>query len=149
MNSVLGVIIVTYIREPTYEVSYFFRRILLPFDGSAASTRALKIALDFAKRYGSKITAFIVNDSSLSINEVRKKLEGEASGAGIDMDIKIVDLDRNSQSTATKIIEEAIEGNYDLIIIAARGRTVSEEIVIGSTALSIIVNVPISVLLVR
>ncbi|MCD6341061.1 MAG: universal stress protein [Desulfurococcales archaeon] len=138
-----------YIREPTYEISYFFRRILVPFDGSAASTRALKIALDFAKRYGSKITAFIVNDGSLSVDEVRKKVESEALSAGIDVDIKVVDLDRNSQSTATKIIEEAVEGNYDIIIIAARGRTVSEEIIIGSTALSIIVNVPISVLLVR
>ncbi|MCD6428886.1 MAG: universal stress protein [Desulfurococcales archaeon] len=139
----------TYIREPTYEISYFFRRILVPFDGSAASTRALKIALDFAKRYGSKVTAFIVNDGSLSANEVKRKVEYEASSAGVNVDIKIVDLDRNSQSTATKIIEEAVEGNYDIIIIAARGRTVSEEIVIGSTALSIIVNVPISVLLVR
>jgi len=140
---------VTYIREPTYEISYFFRRILVPFDGSAASTRALKIALDFAKRYGSKITAFIVNDGSLSADEVKRKVEDEASSAGVNIDIKIVDLDRNSQSTATKIIEEAIEGNYDIIIIAARGRTVSEEIIVGSTALSIIVNVPISVLLVR
>ncbi|MCD6278719.1 MAG: universal stress protein [Desulfurococcales archaeon] len=139
----------TYIREPTYEVSYFFRRILLPFDGSAASTRALKIALDFAKRYGSKVTAFVVNDNSLNIDIVRKKLESEALSAGIDIGIKVVDLDRSSQSTATKIIEEAIEGNYDLIIVAARGRTVSEEIAIGSTALSVIVNVPISVLLVR
>ncbi len=139
----------TYIREPTYEISYFFRRILVPFDGSAASTRALKIALDFAKRYGSKITAFIVNDGSLSADEVKRKVEDEASSAGVNIDIKIVDLDRNSQSTATKIIEEAIEGNYDIIIIAARGRTVSEEIIVGSTALSIIVNVPISVLLVR
>ncbi|MCD6083966.1 MAG: universal stress protein [Desulfurococcales archaeon] len=139
----------TYIREPTYEVSYFFRRILLPFDGSAASTRALKIALDFAKRYGSKVTAFVVNDNSLNIDIVRKKLESEALSAGIDIGIKVVDLDRSSQSTATRIIEEAIEGNYDLIIVAARGRTVSEEIAIGSTALSVIVNVPISVLLVR
>jgi len=140
---------VTYIREPTYEISYFFRRILVPFDGSAASSRALKIALDFAKRYGSKVTAFVVNDGSLSTDDVRKKVEAEALNSGIDVDIKVVDLDRNSQSTATKIIEEAIEGNYDIIIIAARGRTVSEEIIIGSTALSIIVNVPISVLLVR
>ncbi len=139
----------TYIREPTYEISYFFRRILVPFDGSAASSRALKIALDFAKRYGSKVTAFVVNDGSLSTDDVRKKVEAEALNSGIDVDIKVVDLDRNSQSTATKIIEEAIEGNYDIIIIAARGRTVSEEIIIGSTALSIIVNVPISVLLVR
>ena len=82
----------TYVREPTYEISYFFRRILVPFDGSAASTRALKIALDFAKRYGSKVTAFIVNDNSLNVDEVRSKAESEALNAGVNVDIKVAEL---------------------------------------------------------
>jgi len=140
---------VTYVREPTYEISYFFRRVLVPFDGSAASVRALKIALDFAKRYGSRVVVFIVDDGSMNVDDAKKKVEGEALSAGVNVDVKIAELNKSNQSTATRIIEEAVNGNYDIVILAARGRTISEEVIIGSTALSVIINVPMSVLLIR
>jgi nucleotide-binding universal stress UspA family protein len=139
----------SYVREPTYEVSFLFRRILAPTDGSASSLKALDIAIDFAKRYGSRVTAFIVDDGSIDVEDIKNKISAKAQRTGIDIKIKVEKINKDYESTPTKIIWEAIEGDYDLIIIAARGRTASEDIIIGSTALSTIVNTPISVLVIR
>lgn len=138
-----------YIREPTYEVSFLFRRILVPIDGSASSMKALDVALDFSKRYGSRVTVLIVHDGLLDTEEIRSKIEKKISKAGVNTSIKTISTDMYRQSVPSKIIEESIEGDYDLVILSARGRTVSEDIVIGSTALSVIINTPVSVLLIR
>lgn len=58
-----------YVREPTYEVSYMFKRILVPVDGSSHSIKALNVAIDFAKRYGSVIVALIVDDGTIGPTE--------------------------------------------------------------------------------
>jgi len=142
----------TYIREPTYEVSFLFRKVLVPVDGSASSYKALDIAVDFAKRYGSKVTALLVDDGSLrDIDKVLKTVEEKIRGAGILAKIKTfrLNIGKEASSVASKITEEIVSGSYDLVIMSARGRTANPEIIIGSVALSVIVNSPVSVLLIR
>ena len=140
----------TYVREPTYEVSFLFRKVLVPIDGSTSSMRALDIAIDFAKRYGSKITALIVDDGSLeNVGEVSKKVEEKSRKAGVVVRVKVKKLDPLTHSTASNIIEESIEEDYDLIIVSARGRTTNPDLMLGSVALSTIINTPTSVLLIR
>ncbi len=138
-----------YFREPTYEVSFYFRRVLVPTDGSATSMRALEVALDFSKRYGSIVTVLIVDDSYIKVEEVRERVSKRVEDAGVKASIKVVKLSREYESVASKIIEEAYRGDYDLIVMSARGRTALEDIVIGSTTLAVAVNAPLSVMIIR
>lgn len=138
----------SYVWPPTYEISFMFRKVLAPIDGSAYSMKALDVALDFAKRYGSRVTALIVDDGTINVEEVRKKVEKKARSAGVNVEVKVIGKG-DGCSVSSKIVKESLEGDYDLIIIAARGRTQVEDILIGSTALSTIVNTTISVLLIR
>ncbi|MCS7098824.1 MAG: universal stress protein, partial [Sulfolobales archaeon] len=119
-----------YVREPTYEVSYMFKRILVPVDGSSHSIRALNVALDFAKRYGSIIVAFIVDDGNAGpVDKVYELVESTARRAGTSVEFKVAKLDPTT-STSTLIIEEISRGSYDLVIISARGRTVYPDLII-------------------
>ncbi len=139
-----------YIREPTYEISYFFRKVLVPLDGSTSSMKAIEVAIDFAKRYGSKITALIVDDGSIKdIEGIKRIVNEKARKAGITMKIKVENIDTSLQSTPSKIMAEAHEESYDLIILSARGKTANPDLLLGSVALSIIVNTQTSVLLLR
>jgi nucleotide-binding universal stress UspA family protein len=139
----------SYYREPTYLISFMFRRILVPIDGSASSLKALDIALDFAKRYGSKLTALIVNDKTINVEEVSGEISSRARKSGIEVVLKIKEVRNPNESIVSKVLEEISEGSYDLVILGARGRTLSEDLLIGSTALSVIINSPISCLVVR
>jgi len=139
----------TYYREPTYAISFMFRRVLVPIDGSAGSFKALDIAMDFAKRYGSRVTAFIADDGSLDVKSISEEVSKRALRSGVEIAVKVKDVRRGSESVVSKIVEEISEGDYDMVIIGARGRTVSENLLIGSTALSVIINSPVSCLVVR
>jgi nucleotide-binding universal stress UspA family protein len=139
----------SYYREPTYLISFMFRRILVPIDGSASSLKALDIALDFAKRYGSKLTALIVNDKTINVEEVSGEISSRARKSGVEVVLKIKEVRNPNESVVSKVLEEISEGSYDLVILGARGRTLSEDLLIGSTALSVIINSPISCLVVR
>jgi nucleotide-binding universal stress UspA family protein len=139
----------SYYREPTYLISFMFRRILVPIDGSASSLKALDIALDFAKRYGSKLTALIVNDKTINVEEVSGEISSRARKSGVEVVLKIKEIRNPNESVVSKVLEEISEGSYDLVILGARGRTLSEDLLIGSTALSVIINSPISCLVVR
>ncbi|MEM0285062.1 MAG: universal stress protein [Sulfolobales archaeon] len=138
-----------YVREPTYEVSYMFKRILVPVDGSSHSIKALNVAIDFAKRYGSVIVALIVDDGTIGPTErIMETIASVSKKSGINVETKTVKLSPTS-SIATSIVEEVLRGGYDLIVISARGKTVNPDLIIGSVALSVIVNVPVSVFVVR
>lgn len=138
-----------YYREPTYSISFMFRRILVPIDGSAGSLKALDVSVDFAKRYGSKLTALIVNDKNINVEEISEEVMNRARKAGIELSIKVKEIRNYGESVVSKILEEVSEGGYDFVIIGARGRTISEQIIIGSTALSVIINSPISCMVIR
>lgn len=138
-----------YVREPTYEVSYMFKRILVPVDGSSHSIKALNVAIDFAKRYGSVIVTLVVDEGAAgSVEKVSDLVTSISRKSGVSIEVKVVKL-TSTTSTATSIIEEVSKGGYDLIVISARGRTVNPDLIIGSVALSVVVNVPIPVFVVR
>ncbi|MCC6053594.1 MAG: universal stress protein, partial [Desulfurococcaceae archaeon] len=45
---------------PTYTVSFYFRKILVPIDGSESAYRALEVAADLARHYGSRVIVIYV-----------------------------------------------------------------------------------------
>lgn len=138
-----------YVREPTYEVSYMFRKILVPVDGSSHSIKALNVAIDFAKRYGSSIVVLIVDDGNIGPpDRVSEVVASISKRFGVSIETKIVKVSP-AASTATTIIEEVSRGGYDLVVVSARGRSVNPELLIGSVTLSVVVNVSTSVFVVR
>ncbi len=140
----------SYYPEPTYVVSYLFRKILIPIDGSAMSYKALEVGLDFASRYGSRIKVLIVEDSSIpDVSEVMKRVTEISNRRGISIDVKVKKPNYPDTSVATAIVEELLEEHYDLVILTARGRTLNPDLVLGSIALSVIVNSNTSVFLIR
>jgi len=139
----------SYYREPTYEISFRFRRILVPVDGSESSLFALDLALDFARRYGSRITVLHVRVEGLGDKGVLDKAKRRASGKPVHVEFKERVCSPRSSSVASEILEEVYEGGYDAVIIGARGTTVSEDIQVGSTALSLVTHAPVTVVVVR
>jgi len=127
-----------------------FRRTLVPIDGSESSLKALDLAVDLAKHYGSEITVVYakpkgVKASSNVIASAKKRVEK----TGVDVKFKVIEYDLDRSSVASTILNEIIEGNYDLVVMSARGLILTSEINIGSNALAIVSNSLITVTIVR
>lgn len=138
-------------QEPSYKISYKFRRVLVPVDGSESSMLALEFALDMAMRYGSKVTVLFAcpeNEKELA-ESVRKNVAERAARYNTIVDLKIIRFDVNTDSPASVVVKEALEGGYDAVVLGARGRSVSEDLLIGSVALAVVTHVPSTVILIR
>ncbi len=137
--------------SPTYEISYRFRRILVPVDGSENSLRALDVAIDFAKRYGSRITVLVAFYSGQKdfVEKALLRAKARSENKGIPIELKSEEVDPKTSSISNTIINEIIRGSYDLVVMGARGNTISEDIHIGSVAAAVIMNSPVSVLIIR
>ncbi|WFO75077.1 universal stress protein [Desulfurococcaceae archaeon MEX13E-LK6-19] len=140
----------SYKPEPTYEISFLFRRILVPIDGSENSYRALDFAADIARRYGSKLVVYHVVVKGLReekdpIEVAKKRLEKY----GLMVEYKTIEIDPAESSVAKAIIDELNTGNYDMVVMGARGRSLSAEINLGSTALAVSIHSPVTVVIVR
>ncbi len=139
----------TYVREPMYELSFRFRRILVPVDGSELSLRALELALDLARRYGSRITVLHVKPTGANEKQVLDKVKERIENKGIPVSIKVREINPVKESIAKKILDELAEESYDIVVLGARGLTVSEELNIGSTALTVAINSTTTTIIVR
>ncbi|MET1159601.1 MAG: universal stress protein [Thermoprotei archaeon] len=140
----------SYREAPTYEISFMFRRILVPIDGSENSLKALDLAIDLAKHYGSTVTAVHIKPKGVEykanpLDKAKKRVEK----SGVTIEFKELEYDPESSSIASAILAEIIDGNYDLVIIGARGLTLSSELNIGSVALAIASSSPVTVIIVR
>ncbi|AEE94190.1 UspA domain protein [Acidianus hospitalis W1] len=133
--------------SPTYTVSLWFRRILVPVDGSENSMRALELATDFSLRYGSKVTVIHVCNTCEEAEHVKKKVE-ERIGDKIDYDFKIIKMS-NDSSVPNEILKVINEDTFDAVIMGSRGTSVNSDINIGSTVLSVAANASITVIIVR
>lgn len=133
--------------SPTYTVSLWFRRILVPVDGSENSMRALELATDFSLRYGSRVTLLHVCYDCNGIEQLKKKVEERISGR-IEYEFRTVKMSPDS-SVANEILNVINEGTYDAVIMGARGTSVNSDINIGSTVLSVAANASITVIIVR
>ncbi len=138
--------------EPTYKISFKYRRVLVPFDGSGPSVQALELALDWSQRYGSKITvlyAFPKNAPREHVENVLRSAERIAESKTIQVHVKGVEYDPLKESPSSTILKEANEAGYDAIIVGARGTSTYEDLVLGSVALSLLHNAYATVVIVR
>ena len=130
--------------EPSYKVSFWFRKILVPIDGSENSLKALDLALDFNMRYGSEITVLHVCENC-DQDKIRKLVEKRIKGK-VNFNLRRLN---NETSASNEILQEINEGNYDAVIMGARGLTSNPDIITGSVTLAVITNAPVTVITVR
>ncbi|HTA90021.1 MAG TPA: universal stress protein [Polyangiaceae bacterium] len=145
------------------------RKILVPTDFSACSTRALAEAQLFASAFGASIDLMYVWSapalvapeaviSGVGINEqpllawIRQnaseqleKFETAAEQAGIAVHDSICE----SGDPATAIVERAASGGYDLLVLGTHGRTGLSHLLVGSVAEKVMRRAPCPVLTVR
>ena len=154
-----------------------FEKILAPLDGSEHSLRALEIAIQTAKKFGGKISLIHVYSvtagpiimpepttltpsvvPAMTAAEVFKVAEAArkagrnilASGEervkaeGIQVETMLREGD-----TVQEILKAAREGEFDLIVMGARGISKIREILLGSVSDGVIRNAPCPVLVVK
>lgn len=140
-----------YREAPTYTISFLFRRILVPIDGSENSLKALDLAVDLARYYGSTIDVVFVKPKGLTVESdpIEKAKRRIGSRPTVNLSYRTVEYDPLVESTSSKVVNLVLEGNYDLVVIGARGLNISSELMIGSTTLSVVSNAPVTVIVVR
>jgi nucleotide-binding universal stress UspA family protein len=158
-------------------MEYLFEKILVPLDGSDHSLRALKIAVQMAKKFGGKLTLIHVYSVSvrpivmpepatlttpgvpvMTAAEVSKVVEAaRKAGANILADgeqrVKAEGVQVNTKlkegHTVQEIIETAKEGRYGLIVMGARGISKIREMLLGSVSDGVIRNAPCPVMVTK
>jgi nucleotide-binding universal stress UspA family protein len=153
-----------------------FKKILVPLDGSDHSMRALNIAIEIAKKFGGKITLIHVYSVSVrpvvipepatfapgiplmtpseysrvaeAVKEVGARILAEgverAKAEGVDVETML-----REGHTVYEIVKAAREGEFNLIVMGARGLSRIKEIILGSVSEGVIRNAPCPVLVTR
>jgi nucleotide-binding universal stress UspA family protein len=135
-------------------------KILLAYDGSPESKRALSVSIELAKKFKGLVNPIAVVNVPLSpegnvmtdIDRWEKEMKDfvvEAVTAlkeqGVPGEGKVL----NSVDVSRAITEEASKGNYDLIVSGNRGRGRLKSLFLGSVASGIADNSKTNVLIAR
>ena len=123
-----------------------FSKILVAIDGSEYSTKAFEYAIDISNKYGSKIVLFHVivspvyaygiegtivlePDERLTADgrNILKIKRDQAMKEGIEVESKLVE-----GHPSEKIVIEANEGSYDLVVMGSRGLGRVKSFLLGS-----------------
>jgi len=123
----------------------FFRRILVGYDGSPSSQKALEAALAIADTLGSAVEVLsvirppepststelnaVLDDAREHYEKAHRKIAqaAAANGTRLDTDVKI-------GHPAEQIIQRAELGRVDLIVLGHRGVSKFENLIMGSVS---------------
>ena len=134
-----------------------YKKILVPIDGSAHSTRALEEAIKIAKTTNGTITLLTVQPSRTNILSIQKQPSNEPTKSIILAEgQKIVQAEGVfaeavllEGNVVDRIINTAKEGNFDVIVIGARGLNRFEEVLLGSVSHGVVEKAPCPVIVTR
>ncbi|MDR0309549.1 MAG: universal stress protein [Candidatus Methanoplasma sp.] len=131
-----------------------FKKILVPTDGSEFTKYAVDKAIELAELSGGKVTALFVLDKTIytsspmdtALVNVYDTLEKEgrratgyvverAREAGVEVEEKFLE-----GTPAKVILQEAEEGEYDVIVMGSLGRAGISKLLMGSVAEKIVQN---------
>jgi len=144
-----------------------YRRILVPVDGSATSTRGLREALRIAKAEHARVWLLHVLDEFIAFSDpesaryadllidslkrsgkrVLRKAEAFARARGIRATTLMPEI--IGGPAAAEIIRQARKARADLIVLGTHGRKGLKRLALGSDAEQVVRNSPVPVLLVR
>lgn len=153
-----------------------FEKILVPLDGSQHSLRALQIAIQIAKRFDGKITLIHVYSvgvrpmvaepatlappnipimSSADFSKVMEATreaaanileEGEEQVKGEEVEVETLLKEGHN---VKEILKTVRDGEFDLIVMGARGVSRIREMLLGSVSDGVIRNAPCPVLVTK
>ena len=143
-----------------------FERILVPLDGSEHSINALEKAIQIAKKFDGRITLIHAYSTDLvslpkeyALTETTPEMVevSRYNGANILADAQIRARDQGIQvetllkagQAVDSIIETSRDGNFDLIVMGARGLSPMREILLGSVSHGVTVHAPCPILVVK
>ncbi|MBZ0155289.1 MAG: universal stress protein [Alphaproteobacteria bacterium] len=149
------------VRKPCSDCTGSYESVLVPFDGSASSRRALQRACSLAKSDGADITVLYVIPryeemvEFLRTGSIRKSLHGEAEriigearNEALSSGISAASLVREGAAPES-IVEVARMLESQLIVMGSHGWKGVERAIMGSTAERVITNAPCPVLVVK
>lgn len=145
-----------------------FKRILVAVDGSATANQALQEAIKLAKEMQAQLRIVHVIDT-VNINldtefpypgefsdaivrsgeEVLRKAEVAASGAGMTVESHLIKIDTLGQRIPERIADDAETWSADLIVICTHGRRGLNRLFLGSVAEGVVRVATKPVLLIR
>ncbi len=144
------------------EVNSTINHILVPYDDSAYSNRAFVYALDFAKKYGAKLSIISIMYSSSHVTEIKhqttiddekikvmeksyRRLRDAAKKFGVPIDTKML----MKTSIVDNIISFVTMNGVNLIVMGTRGRDGPKRLMFGSVAMATSQKAPCPVMLVK
>jgi nucleotide-binding universal stress UspA family protein len=150
------------------EAKLEFKRVLVAFDGSEYSVKAVKAACALAKRLGSSLT--LVHIFSVPVYAYGgpagvpavsvEALEGGAksqANAMLEKGLKLAESESmeakgeavESGSVVEAIVNYAAKQKMDLVVIGTRGMTGFRKMLLGSVSTGVVIHAPCPVLVVR
>lgn len=154
-----------------------FQKILVPLDGSEHSLRALNVAIQLAKKFDGKITLIHVYSATVrpvmvpetatapppiipvmtpmevsrvaeaarkAGNEILAEGEQKVKAEGIQVETVL-----KEGNIVQEIVRTAMDGNFDIIVMGARGLSKLKGLLLGSVSDGVLRNFPCPVLIVK
>jgi nucleotide-binding universal stress UspA family protein len=128
-----------------------FQRLLVPSDGSAYSEAAWKLALGMAGRAKSRLTGVAVAPRKGDTTEAQgiiHQMRTLAQQAGLPAK-SFQGVILRGVAPETGIVQQAIKGEVDLIVMGSHGRTGLQKLLMGSVTERVIGHTPCPVLVVK
>lgn len=114
------------------------RKILYPTDNSSASKNAFLYALHIAKIYEAEIIAFHFYDAPESdIETAKSEIEQEAGNQGFDI-VEIRHLVKNVQNRSIESVAKREQA--DVIVMATKGVSGSNDVMLGAIISEVMIN---------
>ena len=128
-----------------------WRKVFCPVDFSDESRAALRVAADLARRVGAELTLFHAEsaDSMLQAAATPAGRLGEWKREAERLGVERVATASASGQPATTIVEAAMSGGFDLVVMGTHGRTGFRHALMGSVAEKVVRMSPVPVLTVH
>jgi nucleotide-binding universal stress UspA family protein len=155
-----------------------FQKILVPFDGSEHSRRALEAAIQISKSFNSKLMLLTVHHVTITpITSPELTIQAPVivpDASAVEMTEKAIEATHNYDkrilaeaeakvrsekievetelidgNAVEEIVRKSEEGKFDLIVMGARGLSTIKKLFIGSVSDGVIKKAPCPVLIVK
>ncbi|MEM0168688.1 MAG: universal stress protein [Metallosphaera sp.] len=139
-----------------------FENILVPIDGSPHSYKALELAIDLAKRYGSVIYVIEVVDETIfygsgvlppleAVKSLEKKAKEDVSKALKEVEKSGIRAagETLEGDPATVILDYVSKNPISLVVIGSRGLSKLKRVLLGSVSSRVVQEAKVPVLIVK
>ena len=135
-------------------------KILAALDDSEYAFKALRKAIDFAKKENAELTIYSAYSDLLAVEglslQMRESLAQQAEeiverGKAIakKADVVAKTVTESGSSAADNIVRYAERNNMEMIVMGHKSRTGLERLLVGSVAVKVVTYAPCSVLVIR